>query len=179
MTLALDDRGFPTLTRDHLASTQSTGSAVKVDPATIPKSGPVSVDPLEWARRQDAVREAAREFETLSNQDLQERLRNATSRPLNADEIKTFSSDVRAQVIDDLIDVLDQNRRGKLRGRRTVRVVAPRGYVKMTKRGLSDSEQADVEARLRARGWTDTDVYAVFGDKNKTVPGVRTGVQND
>jgi hypothetical protein len=138
--LALDDRSNPVLQR----------------PA-VPEA-PAAIEPLEWARRSDAIREAAREFEALSDQDIRERLKGTTSRPLTIDEIVTFRQDVQDQVLDDLVDVLDQNRRGSLRRRRRVRVTAPRGYVKMTVRGLSDTDLTDVEARLRARGWTDHDV---------------------
>lgn len=122
----------------------------------------VSVDSPELARRRDAVREAAREFEDLSEQDLRERLRGVTSRELSADEVALFRSDVRSQVLDDLVDVLDQDHRGRLRSRRTVRVVAPRGYRVRTIRGLSEGEQADVENRLKARGWSEQDVRTTF-----------------
>lgn len=167
MSLGVDSGGWPVF----LAVPPST-TAPTVE-TKVTTSTPTSVDPLEWARRQDAVREAAREFEPLSSQDLQERLRGATSRPLTADEVSTFEQDVRSQVLDDLVDALDQNQRGRRRSRRTVRVVAPRGYVKKTMRSLSAAERSDLEARLRARGWTDLDVHSVFGDKTQT--GLTTG----
>jgi hypothetical protein len=158
-SMAVDTAGYPVL----LAVSTSTASP-KPESVVISKPS-ASIDPLEVARRGDAVRDAAREFEELSEQDLRERLRGATSRELTAAEVSRFKENVRAQVLDDLVDVLDQNRRGKLRSRRTVRVVAPRGYLRKAQRGLSESERSDVEERLRARGWTDQDVLFTFGSK--------------
>lgn len=167
MSIALDERGFPILTRDHLVATSSTGSSVLVDiDQTSTGSTPIE-SMLELARRRDAVRDAAREFEELSEQDLRERLRHATTRPLTPAEVARFRDDVRAQVLDDLVDALDQNRRGRLRSRRTVRVVAPRGYLAKARKGLSDVERGEVEARLRARGWSDQDVVDVFGVRGR------------
>lgn len=154
--LAIDTSGYPVM----LSVPIRTG-----EPATTVEATRPIVDALELARRGDAVREAAREFEDLSEQDLRERLRGATSRPLDVTEIAQFRDDVRAQVLSDVIDVLDQNRRGKLRSRRTVRVVAPKGYTRKAISGLSAQEQSDVEDRLRARGWTDQDVLDVLGKR--------------
>lgn len=160
MGLALDDRGNPVLLWDGKTTVVvSTDTTVKLEnPALIE-------DSLELARRRDAVRDAAREFEELSEQDLRERLRHATTRPLTPAEIARFRDDVRAQVLDDLVDAMDQGRRGRLRSRRTVRVVAPRGYLAKARRGLSPEERDEVESRLRARGWTDQDVNNVLGAK--------------
>lgn len=109
---------------------------------------------IEVARRSDAVREAAREFEDLSDQDVKERLKGTTSRQLSPAEISGFRDDVRRQVLDDLIDVLDQGHRGVLRRRRTVRLSAPRGYRVKATNGLSADELAEVRERLSARGWS-------------------------
>lgn len=163
MSIALDDRGNPVLVADSSVS-KIESRATTVEPV---QSSPAFVeDRLEQARRRDAIRDAAREFEELSEQDLRERLRHATTRPLSPAEIARFRDDVRAQVLDDLVDALDQSRRGKLRSRRTVRVVAPRGYVAKAKRGLSPEERDEVESRLRARGWADQDVADVLGVKS-------------
>jgi len=166
MSIALDERGNPVLL--------SSGSSTKDVPprsTTVVETEPVTIPPgdlLELARRRDAVRDAAREFEELSEQDLRERLRHATTRPLTPAEVSQFRGDVRAQVLDDLVDALDQNRRGRLRVRRTVRVVAPRGYLAKMKKGLSEVERDEVEDRLRARGWSDQDVADVLGVKRSS-----------
>ncbi len=145
-SLALDAHGLPVLVADH------------VEPSTDSTA-------LELARRRDAVRSAAREFEDLSEQDLRERLRGVTSRPLDAADLQQLRDDVRAQVLDDLVDLLDQARMGRLRKRRHVRIQAPKGYVVKCVHGLSEVEAADVEARLRARGWGDVDVREALLDK--------------
>ena len=47
------------------------------------------------------MREAAREFEELTEQDLKERLRGVTSKPLEEGDLAQFRVDVRAAVLDD------------------------------------------------------------------------------
>jgi len=151
--IELDERGFPVLLADRLWD-ESIPNPIIIEH---------SVSSLELARRRDAVREAAREFEDLSDQDIRERLRGRTSRELIAGEVSQFRSDVRQQVIDDLVDALDHGRRGKLRKRRMVRVVAPKGYTRKVVNGLNEEERSDVEARLLARGWGEVDVREVLG----------------
>jgi hypothetical protein len=87
-------------------------------------------------------------------------LEGRTNRELSESEIQAFLADVRAQQLDDLVDVLDQNERGKLRSRRFVRVTAPRGYTRKTLNGLSDQELQSLVRRLRANGWNDKQVNA-------------------
>lgn len=128
-------------------------------PAVLePSNRPDGVAVDEWARRQDAVREAAREFETLSPQDIKERLRGLTSRELDEDDVKQFEVDVRAQQLDDLCDALDQMQRGVKRGRRTVRIQMPRGYLRFALHRLTQDEVDELGARLTARGWSADDL---------------------
>jgi hypothetical protein len=132
--------------------------AAKKDPPK-PKAEPEAAAPatsleLELARRRDAVREAAREFELLSEQDVRERLRGATSRPLSEAEVAQFAVDVATQVLDDLVDLMDQMLKGAKRKRRRVRIQAPRGYVRKALNDRTDQELASLVNRLQARGWT-------------------------
>lgn len=152
----IDSDGFPVL----LAQPPDPPA----DPPEIPSTRPSSITHVEWARRMDASRDAAREFEQLSDQDLKERLKGVTSRPLEDTEISSFRVDVRAAQLDDLVDLLDQAERGKLRGRRTVRVAAPRGYVKKTLAALTPTETGELTDRLRFRGWTTEQVAKRFPD---------------
>jgi|SRR6185436_4643744 len=122
---------------------------------------------IKSAVRRDLVREAAREFEDLSPQDLREALPKTTAK-LGQEEFDKLFADVRAQVLDDLVDVLDQRHRGKLRSRRTVRLLAPRGYVVKATKGLSTDEAAEVSSRLIARGWTSDDVRRVLPTKRSS-----------
>lgn len=148
--MIFDERGLP-----RLQLVDVPASAAPKSPSKVPSDG-VSDD--ELSRRRDAVREAAREFETLDDQDIRERLRGVTNRALSEDEVSQFTADVRQHQLDDLVDVLDQRTRGKRRGRRTVRLQAPRGYVRKTLNALTDDERAGMTARLRARGWSQAEV---------------------
>lgn len=142
----LDSRGNPLMMADRPSAKQA--------PAPPPPSSrPATVSVQEWARRQDAVREAAREFEPLADQDVRERLRGVTSKSLSSAEVARFRVDARHQHVNDLVDVLDQAERGRLRARRTVRLSAPRGYVRRSLSNLAPHEAADVRSRLEARGW--------------------------
>lgn len=152
--IELDEAGYPVLLED----VQVIGSKVGSPSPDASSLGSL----LELARRRDAVREAAREFEDLSDQDIKERLKGVTNRELSDNEIALFRQDVRAQILDDLVDILDQSTRGKLRSRRTVRVVAPKGYRRKAVRGLSQIETKEVRERLQARGWTEIDAWDVF-----------------
>lgn len=131
----------------------------------IPSTRPADINHVEWARRLDAVREAAREFEDLSDQDLRERLRGVTTKPLADTDVTAFRADVRAQQLDDLLDILDLGERGRLRRRRTVRIVAPNGYVRKTMNALTEEELRQLAGRLRARGWTDKQIKASLESK--------------
>lgn len=159
--LDVDASGYPVLLAAPDATVVKKPEPVAAEPApkpVTPSTRPATVDHVEWSRRQDAVRDAAREFEDLTEQDLRERLRGATTKPLEDADLAQFRADVRAQVLDDLIDALDQRTRGKLRGRRTVRVVLPNGYLRKTLRSLDAGEADQVESRLRSRGWTEKQV---------------------
>lgn len=152
--LELDEAGYPVLLEDANQTASSVGTSA-------PEPTPV-VESLELARRRDAVREAAREFEDLSDQDIKERLKGVTSRELSDNEIAIFRENVRAQILDDLVDVLDQSTRGRLRTRRTVRVVAPKGYRRKALNGLSESERSEIKDRIRARGWSEIDISSAL-----------------
>lgn len=136
-THAIDAGGWPLLLADSSDRQTKTASG------------------LDGVRRRDLVRELAREFEDLSPQDVGERV---ALMPWTVNDSARLAIEVRAQVIDDLVDLLDQGHRGRLRSRRTVRVQAPRGYTRRVLGGLTVGESADVAARLRARGWTEDDV---------------------
>jgi hypothetical protein len=127
----------------------------------------------------DAVRAAAREFEQFSDQDIREFLKGRTNRELSESEIQAFLSDVRAQQLDDLVDVLDQNERGKLRSRRFVRVTAPRGYTRKTLNGLSDQELQSLVRRLRANGWNDKQVNAFAKRLPEKKQGILEGLSEE
>jgi hypothetical protein len=135
----------------------------KSGPSGLQKPGaPTNGAPAQQAgdlgerhRREDAVRDAAREFETFKTQDLIDWLRGRITRPLGQAEVAAFEADVRAQQLADISDVLDQMVLGESRGRRRVKVRAPKGYLRKTIGALSDDELRQLGERLRARGWSE------------------------
>lgn len=133
-----------------------------IAPAEPVSSVPPGVDPEQWARRQDAVRTAAREFSAQKDGDIREWLQGKTSRELSEEEIQVFVEDVKMQRLSDLVDALDNSiRKGipqLVRGRGVVRVVPPRGYIKKTLHNLDDHEIAQIHMRLRARGLSEKDL---------------------
>ncbi len=142
--IAVDRDGWPMLLTDP--------------PVAIVKP---AVSATAQAERRDLVRELAREFEDLSVQDLTERIEpvKASLGIRTASDVAELQMEVRAQVLDDLVDVLDQRHRGRLRARRTVRLQAPKGYVKKALNGLTEIEANEITRRLvDGRGWTLDDV---------------------
>lgn len=162
--ISLDSSGFPLLLDEKPKEKEEPATP----PPPAPSTRPSSIQHSEWARRQDVVRDAAREFEELTEQDLKERLRGLTSKPFTSADLAQFRVDVRHQVLDDLVDVLDQQERGRLRGRRTVRLAAPRGYVRKTAGALTALESRNVRERLQARGWDKEQIEAL--DKKMPKP---------
>jgi hypothetical protein len=77
-------------------------------------------------------------------------------------DIDLFLRDVRAQRLDDLVDILDQQLRGRIRGmarsRRHVKVSAPKGWTKRVFAGTSDEEVIKMVTRLEGRGWDPEDL---------------------
>lgn len=142
--LAVDRDGWPVLLAD-----------LPPKPASV-----ASPEVVTGTKRRDLVRELAREFEDFSIMDLHERVEpvKASLGIRTASDVAELQVEVRAQVLDDLVDVLDQRHRGRLRTRRTVRLQAPKGYVRKVQNSLSEIEAGDVASRLRARGWSADDV---------------------
>lgn len=147
-------------------------SIVDVNPLAVNRMGiPQGVDPEEWERRLDAIRDAAREFEEMGDGDAKEFL-NGRVNDLSKVDVAAFLADVREQRIDDLIDVLDYQLRSKVvgssRARRFVRLQAPRGFVKKLFASLTDDEVIKVVTRLSNRGWgVDDLVEQVINRINK------------
>lgn len=123
---------------------------------------PEGIETDEWHRRMDAVRDAAREFDSMSLQDAKEFLQGKTARELTQSELEAFLHDVHMHKLSDLVDVLDNTIRksvaDKFRARRTVRVVPPRGWVKRTLAALEDEDIAILHSRLTTRGFSEEEL---------------------
>lgn len=126
----------------------------------------------EYARMMDAVREAAREFDNPQEGDIREFLAGRAKAPDQVD-VQNFIEMVNAQRLNDLVDMLDQQLRqsGPLaRGRRKVRVSAPRGYVRKYLRSADSPLVQQLSMRLVAMGHNEGDVKSFF---NQKVPNVK------
>lgn len=174
MRSLVDDNGYPIL----LADVPNSGAST-VDPDATsgnPRhdtssgkfgSGAAQGDPVEglpanvddqnaYFRQLDAVRDIAREMDDIASGDIQDLLAGRLKRPLEQAEIDQFLASVRAQRLNDLVDMLDASFRSLIdtvkQGRRKVKVTAPRGWVRKVFNGLTDDEILSVVNRLEARG---------------------------
>lgn len=110
----------------------------------------------EWQRRSDAVRTLAREFDEVDHGDIREFLQGKTARELTDEEVGQIRHDIVSQRISDIADILDEQLRSGSerfkRARRTVRVQAPRGWLRRAFNTLDERAVGQVAARLIQRG---------------------------
>jgi hypothetical protein len=121
----------------------------------------------EHMRMMDAVREAAREYDTPSEGDIKEFIAGRAKDSSKVD-VQKFLDLTLEQRQNDLIDLLDNHLRtqGPLkRGRRKLRVHAPRGYLRRLLRSMDSSSVAQVSLRLKSMGHSDEQVNAFFDKK--------------
>jgi hypothetical protein len=134
-----------------------------------------NIDPIELKRMMDAVRDAAREFDFPEEGDIREFLAGRAKNPGQVD-IAAFLQLVQEQIKTDITDILDNQLRagGVLkRGRRTVRLSAPRGYINKTLRGLDEDSIAEIMHRLESRGHDPEDIDRFFSSKVKIAEGAK------
>ena len=132
-------------------SAQVQGSDVVVVQQT--RTLPQGVTQEQWERRQDVVRNAARSLMELNPQKAKSFL--ATQPGVIADQVNIdlFVRDVRAQKLDDLVDILDQQVNST-----SIKVTAPKTYGRDVLKGLTDNEVLTIAKRLEGRGWDVADV---------------------
>lgn len=122
---------------------------------------PAGVDVEAWNRRLDLVRAAARENDDFDEGDLKEFLTGKVQDMSQVDMV-SFLADVRAQRMDDLLDILDQQTRPKVEGmkisRRMVKMSAPKGFARRVFNGLDDEEVITLIKRLEGRGYDPEDL---------------------
>lgn len=138
------------------------GSGSKEDEG--PSQAQANIDAVELGMRRDAVRDAAREFDQMTGADAQEFLAGRV-RDMSKVDLQQFVNMVRQQRLDDLADILEQQMRTALskgRGRRTVKVQAPRGYTRRVFAGLTDDEVVDVAIRMERRGFSEDEIRGSF-----------------
>lgn len=169
-TIVYDEKGKPLMMVDSdvlLAATEAPPAPEETEPPLERSVKPEDVGWDEWNRRQDAVSSLAREFDAHDHGDIRDFLKGRTTRDLSDEDVAQLHHDIRAHRIGDLTDVLDGQLRGTVeemkRGRRTVRVVAPKGWLKRSFNNLDQREVEQIAARLISRGH-DTDTI-----KNRVV----------
>jgi hypothetical protein len=110
---------------------------------------PANVDPLEYARMIDAIRDAARQLPAIPEvANVEEFLKGRAKSPETVD-IRGFIQSVMAQKKADLVDLLDQQLSGK---KNPVKVTASAGYLRGLMKELSDADIAELMHRLESRG---------------------------
>ncbi len=183
MEVKYDEHGFPLFLADVPGSGASTidANAKSGNPRHDTRSGkfgsgdqntlgtndpnaaiPDGVDPNAYLRQLDAVRDLAREMDDLQSGDIQDLLAGRLQRPLTEQELGDLMVQIRIHRINDLVDILDYQFRNLIenvkRGRRKVKVSAPRGWIRKTFNGLTDDEIMSVYNRLQARGHAPADL---------------------
>lgn len=177
--VALDSNGMPVLLADVAPSGVSKidSNATSGNPRHDTRSGkfgaggvkeeeapPPNTDPLEFKRMLDAVRDASREFDDPDIGDIKEFLSGRAKAPDQVD-VGNFLMMVQEQRKADAVDLLDQNLRTtgvNPQGRRKVRVVAPRGFVRKMIGSMDQNMLAEVMHRLEARGHDRKDIDDYF-----------------
>jgi hypothetical protein len=125
---------------------------------------PTGTDPIVWARRMAAVRDAARELEDWTPQTAQTFLAARVAN-VNAVDINQFLADVQWQRIYDLADVLDAKVRTKL----PVRLLAQAGWTKRIFTGLDTAQASHLVKIVEGRGWDVEDIKKEIVAKVKNV----------
>lgn len=125
-----------------------------VNPVVVNPSGlPQGVTQEEWDRRKDAVKDAARTFEEITDENASELLKTRVD-DLSKVDVQAFIADAKQQQLDDLADILAQ----QLGGNASVAVKGPRNYDKRVLAKLDDAQVAGLLRRLISRGFTEQEV---------------------
>lgn len=133
---------------------------------------PDGVDEVKFTKRLDAIRDAARATGDLDEDSVKAFLKDRVE---NIDQVNlpAFIADAREQRLDDLLDILDQQLRGKVKSalaaRNEVQVKAPKAWAKRVFAGLTDQEVIKLVVRLEGRGWDAEDLtkHIIGRIKNK------------
>lgn len=127
---------------------------VDVNPVSITRSDlPQGVTQEEWERRLDIVRLAARSHSTMDGDSAAAFLKGHVN-DLSQVDVNQFIIDVRATQLDDFVDILDHQLRGRLSQKNSVRLVASKPWSKKVFNGLTDDEVRSIVTRLLNKGWT-------------------------
>lgn len=133
----------------------SESKIVDQNPLTTTRSGlPQGVDAEEWNRRLDTVRDASRAG--VNDQDNATTFLKGRVNDLSKVDVRQFIVDVRASLLDDLVDSFQSQYKGSPRGQ--IKVAASGSMLKTKVSSLDAGEYASLALRLRAKGWTEKDL---------------------
>lgn len=126
---------------------------VDVNPVAVSRSGiPQGVTTDQWEKRMDMVRDAARKLVGANEADVASFLKGKVA-DLSQINLGQFLIDVRAQQVDDLVDVYDHSMRGRLSQKNGIRMQASKPYAKRLVQDLTDTEIITIVTRLLNKGW--------------------------
>jgi hypothetical protein len=114
---------------------------------------PSGVDPIVWARRMAAVRDAARQLDELTADTVRTFLA-ARVADVNQVDIAQFLADSTWQRIADLADALDAKHRNK----GEVNVKASASFIRRVFAGLDGAQAGHLVKILEGRGWSVDDI---------------------
>jgi hypothetical protein len=195
--LAVDDSGYPVLFADvpNAGTTTADANAKSGNPNHDTRSGKFggggskdqpsieqsNIDPLELKLLRDAVRDAARLSDGLTQEDaanfLGKRMRDSSKL-----DMQKFLNSVREQRLEDLADILATQVKASVKGGNPkIKVTAPRGYAKRVLAGLSDDEVIGMAVRMERRGWGTSEIkrnlMARVGDDRREALEEKYGVE--
>jgi hypothetical protein len=120
---------------------------------------PQGVTQEQWERRLDVIRELARkslEYDDKSLVNLLKKHPNVQN--LAAIDIQALKNDIRAQQVDDLVDIMDSKLSAIIDSKSSVRLQAPQRWIKQAVARFTDEEILDVAKRLEGRGYGVTNI---------------------
>jgi hypothetical protein len=154
MPIYFDERGVRLADAPGAVAEPATAETPSVPSEQTQEGESSAASKTEHMRMMDAVREAAREYDTPTEADIREFVAGRAKDPSKVD-IQKFLELTLDQRQADLIDLLDNHLRqaGPMkRGRRKVRISAPRGYLRRLMRNMDSDSIAQVTLRLQSMG---------------------------
>lgn len=175
MPVALGENGFPILLADvpNAGRSNIDPNATSGNPAHDVRSGkfgetgggkkketpPANTDPLEYHRMLDAVRDAARQFDTLDEASISDFLKGRAKFP-EAVNLQQFMQAVIEQRKTDLVDMISEQLRGG--PKRKVKMTVPRGFLKKALTNADPGMKDEIMQRLIALGHAQATVRKFF-----------------
>jgi hypothetical protein len=167
MPIYFDERGVRLADAPGAVADAPPAESAEVPAADNKEGESSSTSKTEHMRMMDAVREAAREYDTPTEADIREFVAGRAKDPSKVD-IQKFLELTMDQRQADLIDLLDNHLRqtGPMkRGRRKVRISAPRGYLRRLMRNMDSDSIAQVTLRLKSMGHDEETVKELLTRK--------------